>query len=175
MNSSRTTSRLAIVALSVLAACVPAFATGTDSKTITVVGHVTPVISITADLLATDLDIMLGAIKTPLISVTEFSNYKGGYAVTLTSAKQWKLGQTSGTGSQSWAYTLFYGANVGAALPVTLPSSGAATLTAQTGVSGKSLSTGTPNVLYISFDTPAANILNADTYNDTLVFTITGT
>ncbi len=178
MNSSRTTRRIAIVALFLIAAFVPVFAANPDTATITVVGHVTPSISITATYIpGLDLDIMQGADKVAIANVTEFSNYKGGYAVTLGSTRGWKLGQTtSGSGTESWAYTLYYGTVGGTKNPVTLPTTGEATLTAQTGTSGKSSGGGTAKVLYISFLPPTnSDTLNADTYNDTLVFTITGT
>ncbi|MEI6385238.1 MAG: hypothetical protein WCQ50_01295 [Spirochaetota bacterium] len=173
MYSKSTSSRFVIVGFAIIAACVPVFAAGTDSKTITIAGHVTAAISLEASLLVQDLDIMAGANKTPLVSVTEFSNYKGGYAVTLQSTRGWKLGQTSGTGSETWAYTLYYGPSGGTVPTAAItPTSNSMVLTSQTGVGGKTA--GAVNVLYISFATPGANALNADTYNDTLVFTITG-
>ncbi len=167
MNSSRTTSRLAIVALLVLAACVPTFAaTATDD--IIISGTVAARISITATptSAATAFDIMAGVVdKTPIATVIYSSNYRAGYAVTLSSGNAWKFSQTGGT--DVWAYQLYFGSDLSSASQLTL-GSGAATLAS----GGKSNET--EKTLFITFAAPPVNGLNEGLYSDTLVFTITG-
>lgn len=151
-------SQAFIVALFVGAA-LPSFAATTG--TLSLSGTVAPVTSIvvTPDANASNLPVGSTASALKIATVTELSNDKAGYSVTLSTANGGYLKEASGT--DSLAYSLSYN---GSAVAF---SSGSATIS---DVSARTGGAGSAKELDISF---ASAFLNADSYTDTLTFTIT--
>lgn len=149
-----------VAMLVVAAAFVPAF--GATSGTLSLTGVVPLIteITITPDPNAGALPIGNAVNALTIATVNERSNDKAGYTVSLTTANGATLKEAAGT--DSLPYSLIYGGS-----PVTF-SNGTAVISNATAKTGGS---GTTNILAISF---AAAFLNADTYTDTLTFTITG-
>jgi len=161
MKSSVRATRFALVAAALVLAAIPMFAATT--ATLALSGTVAPItqISLSADPNASALPVGTATTDMKIASVTEISNDKAGYSVTLSSLNGSMLKEANG--SDTLTYTLNYGGN-----PVSFLGS-TATLTNSNVRSGSA--SGTTNQLTISF--PAA-FLNADSYSDTLTFTITG-
>ncbi len=141
------------------------------TATLTLQGSVPGVldISVTPAANATSLDLTTDQSNLTVATVTERSNQKNGYTVTLQSANAAASGgntayfkSTDATVSDTLNYTLSYG-GTGVAF-----TSGVATITDTT---GKTTGTGTTNNLNISYTGSTAN-LTASTYSDTLTFTI---
>ena len=161
MKTSLFVKRSVIIAVALAAVIMPTFAlssTGTLSLSGSVAAITT--ITVTPDANASALPVGVATTNLKIATVVELSNSKAGYTVTLSSANGGALMETSGTDSQ--AYTLTYGSN-----PVTF-TSGTATLTSSS--TRSATAAGSTNILYISFP---ASFLNADTYTDSLTFTIT--
>ncbi len=152
-----------LVAMVVLtAAMVPMFAlTGTGSLSLSGTVSETTSVTITADANASSLPLNVATTGLKIATVTELSNSKGGYTLTLSTSNGSSLKENLGV--DTIPYTLQYGNN-----PVTFTGN-SATLT--TAASRSATSAGTTNTLYISF---GAAFVNANTYADTLTFTITG-
>ena len=159
MKSSALLRRFPIAIAFAAALAVPTFAATTG--TLALSGSVAAITSITVTPDANASALPIGAATTDLkiATVNELSNNKTGYTVTLSSLNGSTLKEASGT--DSLAYTLKYGSNA-----VTFTGS-TATLTNSS--TRSSSAAGTSNDLTISF--PAA-FLNADSYSDTLTFTI---
>ena len=153
--------RSLIVALALATAMVPAFALSSTGS-LSLSGTVAPVttITVTPDANATALPVGSATTNLKIATVVELSNSKAGYSVTLSSANGATLKEAAGT--DTLAYSLTYGSN-----PVSF-TSGSATLTTST--TRSATAAGSSNILYISFP---ATFLNADSYTDSLTFTIT--
>ena len=155
-------------AAAILMAAIPSFAA--TSGTLTLTGTVPAVldITVTAQPAASSLDLSVNQANLLVANVTERSNRKPGYTVTLQSAN-------AGSGAAFFfksadvlnldmlTYTLSYGGSA-----VTLVG-GTALITDAT---AKTPSAGVTKDLRISYS-GAASFLNQDAYADTLTFTIT--
>ncbi|HUX41634.1 MAG TPA: hypothetical protein VMV83_10760 [Rectinemataceae bacterium] len=161
MKTSIFVKRSVIIAIALAALVMPTFALS-STGTLSLSGSVAAVttITVTPDANASALPVGVATTNLQIATVVELSNSKAGYTVTLSSANGATLKETSGTDSQ--AYTLTYGSN-----PVTFTGS---TATLTTSTTRSATAAGSSNILYISF--PAA-FLNADSYTDSLTFTIT--
>ena len=156
------------VSAAILLAAIPSFAATTGTLTLT--GTVPAVldISVTAQPAASTLDLSATISGVSVASVTERSNRKPGYTVTLHSVNAgsgttFLFKSADVTNTDSLAYTLTYGGS-----PVTLVS-GSALITDAT---AKTPAAGVTKDLQISYN-GAASFLNQDSYSDTLTFTIT--
>ena len=161
MKTSVFTKRSVAIAVALAAAMAPIFALSATG-TLALSGSVAPIttISVTADPNASALPVGSAASNLKIATVVELSNSKSGYTVTLSSTNGASLKETAGT--DSLPYSLTYGGN-----PVTF-TAGSATLT--TSGTRSATAAGSSNVLAISF---SAAFLNADSYTDSLTFTIT--
>ena len=158
MKTSLFAKRSIIVTVALAAAMAPTFALSATGS-LGLSGVVSPVttITVTADANATALPVGSAATDLKIATVTELSNSKSGYTVTLSTTNGAKL-----KGSVDFlAYTLKYGSNAVSFI------GGTATLT--TASTRSASSAGSANILYISFP---ATYLSADTYIDSLTFTI---
>ena len=149
------------IAAALAAAAVPSFAT-TNQVALSGTLAASSSLTVTAATAASALPIGTATANLQVATVVELSNDKAGYKVTLASANSGVLQEASGP--DTLPYTLAYGASSGTATAVNFSNPIA---TASTRTSGS----GTTNYLYMSFGTP---YINADTYSDTLTFTITG-
>jgi hypothetical protein len=161
-------SRLLVAAVAILVSAIPAFAATTGTLTLT--GTVPAVldISVAAQPAAASLDLSVNQANLLIANVTERSNRKPGYTVSLQSSN-------AGAGTSFFfksadvlnvdtlTYTLTYGGT-----PISLVA-GSALITDAT---AKTSGTGVTKDLRISYS-GAASFLNEDSYSDTLTFTIT--
>ena len=137
-------------------------------NTLLLQGTVPSILSVTvaANGAANTLDLTTAQTDLLVATVTERSNSVSGYIITLDSANATgavaTLNGITGGNTDTLTYTIGYG---GAAVTLV---SGAATVTDTT---GKTASTGAVKNVTISFD-GTGSFLNADTYEDTLTFTI---
>lgn len=157
MNTKFSLKSLSLVALIAFAA-LPSFAATTG--TLSLSGTVAPMtaITVTADPNASNLPVGQSATGLKVATVNELSNSKTGYTVSLSTANGGLLKEVDG--SDALAYTLSYN-GVEVAF-----SSGTATIS---NVSSRTTGLGSSKDLAISF---SAAFLNADSYTDTLTFTI---
>jgi hypothetical protein len=130
------------------------------SASLSLSGVVAPVtaITVTADPNASSLPVGSSVSGLKIASVNELSNDKAGYTVTLSTANGGMLKEAAG--SDSLPYSLTYN---GVAVSF---SSGLATIS---DVSARTSGSGSTKELDMSF---ASAFLNADSYSDTLTFTI---
>ncbi|WP_455382918.1 hypothetical protein [Salinispira pacifica] len=161
-----------IAMLLLLTAGITAGAFAQTTGTLTLQGTVPGILSITVTPAgaASNLDLTTDVSNLTVATVTERSNQKAGYTVTVQSANAAASGgntayfeSTDAAVSDTLNYTLTYGGT-----PVSF-TSGLATVTDTT---SKTLGTGTTKNLNISY-TGSTNFLTASTYQDTLTFTIT--
>jgi spore coat protein U-like protein len=157
----KSNSRFLVLALLVLLVAIPSFAGTTGQLTISGSVPLNISIAVAPTSSATNLPLSTGTGSTPLTvaNVTEISNSHSGYSVALSSANAGVLKEASG--SSSLAYSLTYG---NATISFT---NGSAVIT---NTKGQTSSSGTVNALAISFQSGSS--LPADTYSDTLTFTI---
>jgi hypothetical protein len=150
-----------VVGFSILAASYAAAAT---NASIVVSGTVPDLTSITVSTASDiqNLDLSADISGKSIATVTERSNRRTGYTVTLQSANGGALVGVDPLNADTVPYTLTYGGS-----PVTF-SSGTATVT---DASSKTTGTGTSKNLAISV-AGATLFPNSDTYSDTLTFTI---
>ncbi len=158
MNRS-SLGKFSIIIVVALFAAVPAFAATTG--TLTLSGVVAPVTSVTVtpDANASSLPVGTTVSGLKIATVNELSNDKAGYSLTLSTANGAQLKEAAGTDALS--YSLSYN---GVAVAF---SSGSATIS---DTAARTSGSGVSKDLAISF---AAAFLNADSYSDTLTFTIT--
>jgi hypothetical protein len=151
-------SNITVLSLILLLLVSPAFAATTG--TLSLLGTVAPLtaITVTPDPNASNLPVDLVASNLKVATVNELSNDKAGYTVTLSTANGSVLKETAG--SDTLAYSLTYN---GAAVVFASNTAIISDVASRTSVAGSSKD------LAISF---AATFLNADTYSDTLTFTI---
>jgi len=165
MKSTRFSMRIALALLAIFAASVPAFAD--LSGTLGLKGVVAPNVSVAVTSLTgfDNLSMLAGVTDFPIATIKEISNSKGGYTLSISSARGYKLSQgTTGayvTGGDSVIYTLKYDT-------VSVDQ----TTQILTDVSGKTVAAGVTKTLTITF--ASTDNLNADNYTDTLTFTIAG-
>jgi hypothetical protein len=164
MKSTTLSSRIALVVLVIFAACVPSFALPTGSLALSGLVTTTVDVTVTAEtgtLAATALPILLGATHYKIATINEKSNSKTGYTLSVGSTNGFTL---KSTGTDAVAYTLTYGTTDFTSL------SGAVILT--TSLAAKTALAGVSKELFITFPATTATLLTADTYGDTLTFTI---
>ena len=144
-------------------------ASAQSSGTLTIQGTVAAVANITVSPQTgyNTLNIAGGVANQNVANITEQSNDKNGYTVAMTSLNAGASGSSlflkdTGTGTDTVPYSLTYN---GVAVSF---SSGSATLTS---ASAKTAQTGVVKALAVTI---ASSWVNADTYADTLTFTITG-
>jgi len=162
MNLTKANKATLIAAIVIAAfAAVPAFAATNASLSLS--GTVAPVLSISVvpEAFASALPVGSAVTAQKIATVTELSNNLVGYTVTLSTANNAELVGALGGNTDTVAYTLIYG---GSAVAFTL---GTATIS---DVSVRTSGAGAAKDLAISF---GAAFLNADSYSDTLTFTIT--
>lgn len=162
MKVTSSVKSLAIAGFFMLVA-IPTFAATTGSLLLSGVVAPRTEITVTADANASSLPVGSTVSNLKIASVNELSNNKAGYTVSLASANngQLKESNTQAVGlSDSLPYSLSYNGN-----PVGL-NGGSAQIS---NISSRTTGAGTDNVLAISF---SSAFLNADTYTDTLTFTI---
>lgn len=157
-----------VLAFAILGIAIPGFAATTG--TLVVQGTVPGILEITVSALpaASALDLTSNQVNLPVADVTERSNRKAGYTVTLQSANSgagnsFYLKSADPLNADTLAYTLSYGGSA-----VTLVA-GTATITDAT---AKTSAAGNVKSLTISYS-GSASFLNEDAYADTLTFTIT--
>ncbi len=158
-------SRFVLTIALVLFSTLPLLAATTGSLSLS--GVVAPSLSITIspDANATNLPVGTTVSGLKIGSVNELTNNKAGYTVTLSSGnggylREVNAGNVASGLTDSLHYTLSYNDNTFDL------ANGTATIS---NVSQRTTGGGTTNSLYISF---GAQDLNADTYSDTLTFTI---
>lgn len=151
---SRTFALAALIAF----ASIPSFAATTASLSLS--GVVAPVtaITVTADPNAANLPVGSSVTGMKIAVVNELSNDKAGYSVSLATANGGLLKEVAG--SDSLAYSLSYNGNA------VVFSAGSALIS---DVSSRTPGSGSSKDLAISF---SSAFLNADSYTDTLTFTI---
>ena len=144
-------------------------ASAQSSGTLTIQGTVAAVANITVSPQTgyNTLNIAGGVANQNVANITEQSNDKNGYTVAMTSLNAGVSGSSlflkdTGTGTDTVPYSLTYN---GVAVSF---SSGSATLTS---ASAKTVQAGVVKALAVTI---ASSWVNADTYADTLTFTITG-
>lgn len=142
-----------------------------SSGTLTIQGTVPVTASISVAPLSgyNTLDIVNGVSAQDVANITEKTNDKNGYTVTMTSLNAGASGNSlfladtaGGTGTDTVPYSLAYNG-----VPVTF-ANGSATLTDAT---GRTLQAGVVKALAVTI---AASWVNSATYADTLTFTIAG-
>ena len=161
MKTNVFAKRSVLIVVALVAALAPVFALSSTGS-LSLSGTVSPItaITVTADPNASALPVGTATSNLKIATVVELSNSKSGYTVTLSSTNGAVLKETAGT--DSLAYSLTYNST-----PVTF-TAGSATLTTST--TRSATAAGSSNTLYISF---GAAFLNADSYTDSLTFTIT--
>jgi hypothetical protein len=162
MKTKLNRKSIALVALIALAS-IPTFAATNGSLLLSGVVAPQTAITVTADPNASNLPVGTTVTGMIVATVNELSNNKAGYTVSLSSANGGLLKEASGVTAglnDTVPYTLSY-----AGTPVTF-SSGSAVIS---NVSQRTSGSGTTNNLAISF---SSAFLNADSYTDTLTFTI---
>lgn len=169
MNTYTKITILAV--LMVLAASLGLSAQVTTTGTLNLSGSVPGIleITVTPDAGAASLDLGIDAANTRVADVTERSNKKAGYTVSIESANAATSGSDSAffsntdpAVSSTLSYTITYGGSA-----VTLVG-GSATVS---DVAGKSTAAGTVNEVAISYN-GASDFPYEGTYEDTLTFTI---
>lgn len=164
MQFSGKTIAMAVAAV-LLAAAAPVFAATTG--TLTIQGTVDPTFSITVTGATgySSLSLTTVVTKKAIATIVEKSNNAAGYTVTLNSVNKGALKGAIVTNADALNYTLQYGG-----VDVTLDAAtGNATLS---DVSTVTPGAGTSKSLTISYDA-STSMLTADTYSDTLTFTMT--
>ena len=151
-----------------VAVVIPGFADSapTTTPSLALSGRVTAVcsLSVQGTNAASALPILAGAKRLPIATATEFCNNQKGYSIWLYSLNGSKLlGNQGEVNPDSIPYTIGYGTT---AAKYTLTTTGQkiATIPNRTGADGA------PNDVTISFD--GSDYLYADTYSDTLFFSI---
>jgi len=170
MNNLSKLNKIAMAAAVIaLAFAIPSFAATTG--TLLLQGTVAGILSISVSSLPAASSLNLSADQAGLLvaSVTERSNRKAGYTVSLSSANALAASSSSAffksadvANLDTLTYTLSYGG---------VPVSFTAGVAAVSDVSAKTTSAGTVNDVLLSY-TGTAVFLNADTYSDTLTFEI---
>jgi hypothetical protein len=162
MKSKVNVKSLVLVGGLILAA-IPSFAATTGTLFLSGVVAPRTEITVTADPNASHLPVGANVSGLAVASVNELSNNKAGYTVKLESANGWKLSESDarqiGT-ADSVPYALNYNnqaVDTSSASPII------------SNVSSRTPGSGTDKSLAISF---SAAFLNADSYTDTLTFTI---
>jgi len=153
-------AKIIVIAAVLFAAIIPAFADTTASLTLSGIVAKSASISVVAAPGASNLSLT----STPsspvtVATVTEICNSTSGYTVTVASANSGNLKGAISGNTDAVAYTLYQNGSA-----VTLSSSAATMLTAS------SKTTGTSQTLTINY--AGNSSLAADTYSDTLTFTI---
>ena len=150
-----------------------AVAQNSDSGTLTLEGTVPEIltINVSAESVASNLDLSTDQTDLLVATVTETSNVRAGYSVTVESANAASqsstdpfFASTSAGNSDTLSYTLKYDGST-----VSFSGGSAATVT---NASDKTAAGGSTNEVRISYTGTTQN-LYADSYQDTLTFTIT--
>lgn len=148
------------------------FAYAQTTASIVITGTVAPVISvsITPEAISSNLDLTANITNLKVATVNERSNIPNGYTVSVESANALSTGTSipyfegqNATTPETLDYTINYGGS-----PISLVS-GIATITDS---NARTTGTGVDKDLAISYN-GSTHLLAADTYSDTLTFTIT--
>jgi hypothetical protein len=163
----KTLKVLALVSLLALASFVPAFAQTIDltntQASVVITGNVPQILKAVLNLTDLDLDLQLGGTET-LGDVTLISNKIGGYSLTVSSTNGGKLEGTDAGNVDVFPYTFIFD---GTAFDLATGNF----VFSDTVKTSKAGNTKTVEVSFTGYD-DRADMVNADTYSDTLVFTI---
>jgi hypothetical protein len=163
----KTLKVLVLVSLITLASFVPAFAQTIDlvntQASVVITGNVPQILRAVLDLTDLDLDLRVGGIET-LGQVTLISNKIGGYSLSVASANAGKLVGSAAGNVDNFPYTFIFD---GAAFDL----SAGNFVFSDTAKTAKAGNAKTVAVSFTGYD-DRADMVNADTYTDTLTFTI---
>ena len=162
----KTLKVLALVSLIALASFVPAFAQVIDltntQASVVITGNVPQILKAVINLTDLDLDLQLGGTET-LGDVTLISNKIGGYSLTVASTNGGKLAGSAGN-VDTFPYTFIFGGT-------SFDLGSGNYVFSDTVKTSKAGNTKTVEVSFTGYD-DRADMVNADTYSDTLTFTI---